>query len=69
MPRNSAGQQLLDGAAPAARALQGNLAEIRHLAADPELQDELLAQQRMIHEQQRHWGKRRWREMKLVSSG
>ena len=32
----------------------GNMAEIRDLAGnDPELQDELLAQQRMIHEQQR----------------
>eukprot|EP00435_Cladocopium_sp_Y103_P048580 s898_g14.t1 len=32
----------------------GNMAEIRELAGnDPELQDELLAQQRMIHEQQR----------------
>ena len=35
-------------------AVPGNMAEIRDLAGnDPELQDELLAQQRMIHEQQR----------------
>ena len=33
----------------------GNLSEIRQLAGnDPELQDELLAQQRLIHEQQRN---------------